>query len=445
MGVYDRWHKALGPDGVPCREHSRGTTRLYPSAAHGKGVRWQVRWYDPDTGKQEKRSFRLKEGRNPSLHADAFAAQVERDIDTGNYTDPDSAEITFREFAEDVRKARSHDDVTAVQLERFLRLHAYPHFGDRTLREMSRRPSLTQAWVKGLEASMAPYSARQVVSAVSGIYAAAQADGLISANPVRSTAVTRPRAVRRKARAWTREMVAAMGAALAGPPPSGATPGTPSPRGRYQVIPELGAGTGMRQGEIFGLAVDDVAFLSRDPRVQVLRQVKHVRGVMCFAPPKRRKTRETPLAPEVAALLAAHLAEFPAADVTLPWHDPRDRARHGKPATFRLVVTDAKGRAVDRDVFNRLVWHPAQLAAGIPRERENGMHALRHTYASVQLGAGIDVLSVAAWIGDTPQVVWDTYAHFMPGREEGGRAAVSQFLGPQGAPEVPRGASGSTL
>ena len=38
------------------KENSRGRTKLYPSADHGKGDRWQVRWRDAD-GKQCKRNF----------------------------------------------------------------------------------------------------------------------------------------------------------------------------------------------------------------------------------------------------------------------------------------------------------------------------------------------------------------------------------------------------
>ena len=47
MSVYDRWHKRHpGPGDVPCQEHSRGKTKLYPTAEHLQGDRWQVRWRD---------------------------------------------------------------------------------------------------------------------------------------------------------------------------------------------------------------------------------------------------------------------------------------------------------------------------------------------------------------------------------------------------------------
>lgn len=409
MAVYDRWHTAaLTGDAQPCREHGKP-----PARGHGSGLRWQVRWRD-DEGRQRKRSFARKDGRDPSRHADAFDAKVTRDLDTGDYIDPDSANVTFRAYAEEWRRSRTHDVTSATRLEQLFRLHVYPVIGARSLRELSRRPSLTQAWIKGMD-YLAPSTARQIVIDVSGVYIAAMNDGLIGANPTRAGSVTRPKAPPRKPRAWTAERVAAMTAALPG---------------RYQVIPLAGAGTGMRQGELFGLAVGDIAFLGRDPKIRVLRQIKHVAGVVHFAPPKRRKTREVPLAPEVAEALARHLELFPAVTVTLPWHDPSDRARHGRPVTVRLVVSNPKGRPADHRVFNRRVWNEARKRAGVPLGREDGMHALRHTFASAQLGAGVPVLSVATWMGDTAAVVLGTYAHFMPGREDGGRAAVSAFFAP---------------
>jgi hypothetical protein len=101
-----------------------------------------------------------------------------------------------------------------------------------------------------------------------------------------------------------------------------------------------------------------------------------------------------------------------------------------------------------RQRFNEDVWHPAQAKAGITPEREpgqkrepardDGCHALRHTAASVWLRAGIDVVRVSSWLGDTPQVVLQTYAHLMPGDSgDDGRAAVDAFFAGPGARKMP--------
>ena len=432
MAVYDRWHRSSGAE--PCREHSRGRARLYPSAAHGTGDRWQVRWYD-DQGRQRKRNFALKEGRDPSRHAEAFDNKIQRDLNTGEYADP-AADVTLQAYAEDWRKTRRHDTSTAEAQERRLRLHVYEDpanpgrtprggvaIGQRKLRELARRPSLVAAWLAAMPLQ-AP-SARLVADDVSAVFRAAVDDGLASRDPVRAASVTRPQRRGAKARPWTPDQVAAMAAAL---PP------------RFELVPWLGAGTGMRQGELFGLAVDDIAFLGRNPHVTVTRQVKLVGGRPCFAPVKNRKPHEVPLAASLAPRLARHLELFPAASVTLPWHDVRDPERHGRPVTARLVLSRPDGRPLRRDAFNTGVWWPAQQAAGITPEpgedgkrapaRGDGCHALRHTAASVWLRAGIDVVRAAAWLGDIPATVLSTYAHLMPGESgDDGRAAVDRFFG----------------
>jgi integrase len=433
MAVYDRWHRAPQPGDEPCREHSRGRTRLYPSAVHGQGDRWQVRYYN-ENGKQRKRNFRLREGRNPDLHADAYDAKITRELHTGDYVDPDLAEVTLQAYAEEWRKARTHDTVSAGHLERRLRLHVYQDpdnpgrtpkggtsIGQRRMRELARRPSLLQAWVASMP--LAASSARVVIADVAAVFRAAADDGIVARNPLRSASVGRPPRAARRARPWTREQVAAMSAALPA---------------RYAVVPWLGAGTGMRQGELFGLAAEDVTFLGRDPRVKAVRQVKIVDGRLHFAPTKNRKARSVPLAPGVALRLARHMELYPPAEVTLPWHDLKDRRLHGTMVTVRLVLSRPDGRALDRNAFNPQVWRPAVAKAGIEGGRDSGCHALRHTAASAWLRSGIDVVRVAAWLGDAPQMVLGTYAHMMPGDDDAdGRAAVDAFFGGQGAPDMP--------
>ncbi|MGQ0716280.1 MAG: hypothetical protein ACT4NP_03015 [Pseudonocardiales bacterium] len=53
---------------------------------------------------------------------------------------------------------------------------------------------------------------------------------------------------------------------------------------RYRLTVDLGAGCGLRQGEVFGLCVDQVDFVDR--AVQIVRQVKIVRSRLVFGPPK---------------------------------------------------------------------------------------------------------------------------------------------------------------
>ena len=78
---------------------------------------------------------------------------------------------------------------------------------------------------------------------------------------------------------------------------------------RYRLTVDLGAGCGLRQGEVFGLRVDQADFTNR--AVQIVRQVKIVRSRLVFGPPKHGKTREVPLPDSIARAIRAHTEQFP--------------------------------------------------------------------------------------------------------------------------------------
>lgn len=108
--------------------------------------------------------------------------------------------------------------------------------------------------------------------------------------------------------------------------------------------------------------------------------------------------------------------------MTLPW-----RSVDGSPVTSPLLFPNAEGRAVNRFVFNKKSWRPALDEAGIPRGRENGMHALRHFYASVLLDAGDSIKALSEYLGHhDPGFTLRTYTHLMPSSEKRTREAVNR-------------------
>jgi integrase len=165
---------------------------------------------------------------------------------------------------------------------------------------------------------------------------------------------------------------------------------------------DVGGGCGLRQGEIFGLPVDEVGFDTG--WLHVANQVKVVNGHLVFAPPKRGKERDVPLPRHVGHVLKRHQELHPPVDVTLPWLRP-----DGEPVTKRLFFSLAGGGAVRRSDFNTRVWKPALVGAGVIPEpvkgerhqaaREHGMHALRHFYASVLLDAGENIKALSTYLG----------------------------------------------
>lgn len=195
----------------------------------------------------------------------------------------------------------------------------------------------------------------------------------------------------------------------------------------------VAAGLGLRQGECFGLAVEDVDFLRGV--VHVRRQVRIVANRLVFTPPKTGKTRDVPLPESVALRLAAHLEAWPAVQISLPWRDPA-----GRPETAQLLFSTRERTALARTYFNRHVWKPALEAARVPATRDNGMHEARHYYASALLEDGVSIRVVAEYLGhNDPGFTLRVYAHLMPSSEGRARAAIDRVL--SGSPVVGQAAA----
>lgn len=402
--VEDRWWRTirdrLDDDGKPAREK---TDR------YGIGKRWLCRWRDPD-GRPRKLSFEKK------IHADQHAATVEADKLRGQYIDPRAGVETFGSYAATWLELQSTDPLTRENIGDRLRRYVEGTALHRAqLRSV--RPSTIQAWVSGLPAGLAASTKGVVFSHVSAILNAAVDDEKIGKNPCRASSVRRPRADARDIEPWAREWVVSVHDAL------------PS---RYRPLVTLGAGLGLRQGELFGLSPDDVDWLRGWVTVQ--RQVKIVGNRLVFALPKGRKVRKVPLPPSVRDELAAHLAGFPAGPVALPWETSVGRA-----VTASLFVTTRQGNANNRNHFNQYVWRPALESVGIEPGRENGCHALRHYYASVLLDAGESIVALSKYLGhSSPAFTLRTYTHLMPSSEERTKSAIDAVMEQWRAPTVPQ-------
>jgi integrase len=406
--VEDRWFRTVTlPD--------KSTKRLQ-TARHGNGRRWRVRYADPD-GREHNQSFDRK------VDADRFRVKVEADVQRGTYVDPAAARITLRRYADGWLRAQTFDEATRDSQERRLRLHVYPVLGDQTLGQLAARPSAIQAWIRGL--ALASSTAGGVLTTLSMVMNAAVDDGLITRNPCSARSVRAPRPADRKVVPWTAAQVSAVRAAL--------------PE-RYRALADVGRWLGLRQGEAFGVAVDDVDFLRRI--VHVRRQVKRLGNALVFAPPKGGKDREVPLPDAVGLRLSAHIAACPPAAVALPW-----RALDGKPVTTRLLFTTLQGKAITRTPFVQRHWHPALRKAGLAVARENGFHALRHYFASTLLYDGVDIRALAVYLGHhDPAFTLRVYAHLVP--DAAGRmravidaAARAEADGPSTAQEAEQWAS----
>lgn len=404
MAIYDRWHLSHPPDdAVPCR-CGRGKNRLYPSKEHGCAKRWQVRYRD-DAGRQRKRNFAERYGDDVDVHAEAFDAKVTRELHTGAYVDPSAGKVTLEEYGRRWRSGLTSDPGTLMQIDSRLGKWVFgTPFGAQEMRALAKSPSLVQAWIKGMQAELEPSTIRGIVGWVSTIFEVAVVDGVVPRNPVRTPAVKPPPVPRKRVQPWTLEQVHAAAAAM--------------PE-RLRALPLIAVAGGLRQGEVFGLAKEDLELM-----LHVRRQVRIIDGQLVFAPPKGGKLRDIPLGDIARQVARDHMKAFPPVKVTLPWIRPGAR----KKVTAHLLFTTADG-PLDRNRFNREHWRPARAAAGVAGTRENGMHVLRHTAASAWLAEGVDINTVAEWLGHAdPGFTLRTYVHLMPNAADRGRRAMDAFL-----------------
>ena len=359
----------------------------------GGKVAYRVSYRDPE-GRQRSQSFTRR------VDADAFRASVELDLRRGAYVNPEAGRRLFGDYAEEWRRARVHRPTTAAQVETHLRRQILPAFGARPIGSI--RPTQVQAWVKGLGESLAPGTVTVVYRYLASMFRAAVADGLIVASPCRG--VVLPKRERPRVAPLGTDQVHALVAA------------TPS---RYRAAVVLAAGTGLRQGEVFGLTVANVDFPRR--RLEVVQQLVTVQGRAPFlGPPKTDASyRSVPLPDVVLHALVAHLADYPAG---------RDD----------LVFTNDRSEPINRTRFSD-VWRRVVADAAVPAG--TGFHALRHYYASLLIRHGESVKVVQSRLGHASAAeTLDTYSHLWPDSEDRTRQAIDAVLGAAPPDEIPTSA-----
>jgi integrase len=166
----------------------------------------------------------------------------------------------------------------------------------------------------------------------------------------------------------------------------------------------LAAGTGLRQGECFGLTLPRLDMLRRTVRVEE-QLLLRPGGPPVLAPPKTDASlRTVPLPQVVVDAVAVHLAQFPVGE-------------------SGLLFTNEQGLGIRRTRFSASVWHPSVNAAGLPVGTH--FHELRHFYASLLIDAGESVKVVQSRLGHaTAKETLDTYGHLWPDTENRTREAV---------------------
>ncbi|MFF4644903.1 tyrosine-type recombinase/integrase [Streptomyces sp. NPDC001389] len=424
--IEDRWYTKR-PD--PQTGEKRQTAR------HGSGKRYRVagipgvkdRSFDRLTGPQG---------------ANAWLAKAQHQAASGEFVDPRrGAMLLERYITDEWWPGQTYEDPgTRRTVKGRVWNHIIPHLGSVPLNAV-KTPQL-RTWLATLKTGLGPGTVSEAWGYLSAILQSAVDDERITKNYCRAqTTVRPPGRPEVRPRAWDKDTVLAVQKAL--------------PE-RFMAMVDLGVGAGLRQGEVFGLAVEDIDTAAGV--IHVRRQVKKIGSRLVFALPKNRKTRVVPIPPYLVRAVQDHSTRFPPRPVTLPWGDPdpgetEKEIKARAPQTFTLIFTGPMGGAVRRDSWDTRAWKPALAAAGLipaparsrkpiksrpnvqrtylkyEESREHGFHALRHTFTSVQLDAREPIVAVSKWLGHKDaSITLKIYAHMMPEADGRGRSAMEAWF-----------------
>jgi len=178
----------------------------------------------------------------------------------------------------------------------------------------------------------------------------------------------------------------------------------------------VAATTGLRLGELLGLAWSDVD--EKAGTLTVRRSLARARGGWALAEPKTKRSRRTIDLPAAALASLERQRELQNAAhdaVGDAWQD-----------TDNLVFTDSIGRPL-RGSWVSHTFHDLLHAAGLP---SIPFHGLRHSAATALLGAGVPLVVVSRHLGHTTiAVTADRYSGVTPELRRDTADAMDRALG----------------
>ncbi|WP_167880352.1 tyrosine-type recombinase/integrase [Nocardioides guangzhouensis] len=323
-----------------------------------------------------------------------------RRLRLGEWIDPRRGRVPLRTVADDWFASRHSVKRKTREADRAAwgsRIEA--RFGDAPVASIT--PAEIANWVGGLvSGGISPSTASRYLATLRSILAYAVADGRVSQNAAASVRAPTAGHVRREGQFLTRDELDALSTAC---------------RGVYADVVRVLGLAGLRWGELAGLQVGDrIAVPGPGFRLQRSVLASSKGGELFVDTLKGKRSRTVPLVAELVPLVDA-------------W-------THDKQGSDWLFGAPRGGPLGEANWKRAVGWTAACQAIGRPTFR---VHDLRHTCASLWLGAGADPKVVQRILGHaSAAMTMDLYGHLI---DHNLWAAAEKLGGTTGAPTPVKG------
>ncbi len=296
--------------------------------------------------------------------------------------------VYAKHYMEDYAKAVCKRN-TWQGYEAIIRLHLSPAWKGKKLKQI-KRADVKKLLLQRQQAGLSPKTVENIKALVSGILTHAYEEDLIQTNPALKLGRFILKGNRRKhINHLTKEQVSKfLSVAYAEFP-------------KHYPLLLCAFRTGMRLGELLGLAWEDINFDAN--LIEVRRSYSHSH----FSTPKSHKTRYVDMSNQLRQTLLAHrLQLFQKFSGKLPECQFQEHS-------IQLVFPNGDGKPQDADNLRSRVFHKIIEKADLPRFR---IHDIRHTFASMLLQQGEPLNYVKDQLGHASiQTTVDVYGHIVPG------------------------------